>query len=218
MRLICTHIPTTISGYKNLNPLHPLNHASNTPFNEKRTKDIKEFKNFLHDNIQGANQKVLLNLHCAIDKLCQLLNKPEINAADGLLYDTLLTILVRYIPRNLHNILACRSGKDRTTAEKVALNALKPVIEGKIEQLTKEDFLDFLNGLVTANKLNIEVLDTKDRAIFISNYDDKALYFANDENTGVKTNVNVFEMRYVLRDFLYVPKIRECYSRVHPGA
>ncbi|MBP9743104.1 MAG: hypothetical protein KBD37_07095, partial [Burkholderiales bacterium] len=181
--------------------------------------ELKELlKQEICDNVQLSNGQEKYMLLCLVDKAIELLSKPNLNFGEGLLYDTLLTILAKYIPNNYHVLLGCVSAKDRTTMEVALMNALMPLIEDIISGEDSKELNQFFNNITPYNQINVKFLTPEQIAKFIDNYDDKDnLYFSNRMNTGITTNINPFEMLGWVKPLLYHPKFA-IYGKDHPGA
>jgi hypothetical protein len=136
------------------------------------------------------------------------LETPSLNAASGVVCDSLASILCEHLPQ-VKVLVGCKSAKDRTTCELITMNAIRTLILSRINQ---EQPLN-LEQLVTGNKLNLKHLSLDEAVLFLRTYDDKLLYQANLDNNGHWANVNSKTMlSEVLHDLKDVSCIKQVYS------
>jgi hypothetical protein len=166
-----------------------------------------EFKKVKHEF--GPKQADIMPHY--IKFACQKLAKQPLDAATGLVVDTVFTHLSTHVP-GVEGIVGCASAKDRTPAELATMNALRLVLE---RRFAKGEALD-LKKLCANGKINSSAMTLEERVRFMDDFDDRLLYIMNNENAGVLTNANMTSILHTLEDFKDHPKLAP-YNKAHPG-
>lgn len=208
-KVLCIHVPTTQGVSVRSKSI--TNDGQN-----QHTEKIDNLSTFLDNKINNIVEETKKQyLYIIKNKFIGLLKDTALNAAKGLLMDTLASILMENIS-NFYVNVGCKSAKDRASAEISAMIGLRKVITKKIARLLKKEGTvinnlgSYLGSLIKENTINFMSLE--DRRVFLKYYDPTVLYLLNKENLGILTNINTREMDNVLQQIDYHRNISNRYK------